>query len=271
MAQSDPGTAEEHALELTWLGTAGFEIRLGDQVILIDPYLSRNPRARPVQDLRPGDMRGAERIFISHGHFDHLLDVPRIAAALKATVFCDRVAARSLIREGFPEKRIVRVDYDGQTFEFPGFRARAGFSRHVKFDLPLILRTLARANVRLPGLRPLVRNYPTGQVLSWRFDYRDRSILHFGSAGSSKQELERLADQQPDVLLVPLQGHSAICEIALEYVRVLRPKTVIPHHHDDFYPPVSMMVDPDPFLKGLEREFPEVKAIVPRMNRGIVL
>ena len=51
-------------------------------VILIDPYLSRNEEARPVSDF---DAKGTWRriipgmfshILISHGHFDHLMDIP---------------------------------------------------------------------------------------------------------------------------------------------------------------------------------------------------
>ena len=40
-------------MKLTWLGTSGFRIETGDSAFLIDPYLTRNPEATPVQDLRP--------------------------------------------------------------------------------------------------------------------------------------------------------------------------------------------------------------------------
>ena len=58
-------------MEITWWGTAGFQIKTGKHVLLIDPYLSRNTAARPRQTLMPEDIRRADQIFVSHGHFDH--------------------------------------------------------------------------------------------------------------------------------------------------------------------------------------------------------
>ena len=60
-------------MELTWWGIAGLQIKTGNHVFLIDPYLSRNATARPKQPLRPSDISDADQIFVSHGHFDYLL------------------------------------------------------------------------------------------------------------------------------------------------------------------------------------------------------
>ena len=57
-------------MEITWWGTAGFQIKTGEDVFLIDPYLTRNAAARPKQTLTPADINAAGRIFISHGHND---------------------------------------------------------------------------------------------------------------------------------------------------------------------------------------------------------
>jgi L-ascorbate metabolism protein UlaG (beta-lactamase superfamily) len=259
------------APELTWLGTAGFRVRNGDKAFLIDPYLSRNRRARPIQGLGPKDISQGGQIFISHGHFDHILDVPGIATRLGAKVFCHSTQARSLVRDGLGPGLVVEVEGDGQLFEFGSFSARADFSRHIKFDLPLIIKTLLRINIRLPALLPLTREYPPGQVLSWRFQFPGISIRHFGSAGYTQEELENLAQERTDMIMIPLQGHSRICDIALEHVRILRPKKVIAHHQDDFFPPISQEVDIEPFLRGMSSEFPEIEMIVPKLNEPIPL
>ena len=261
-------------MRLQWLGTAGFKIETDDQVFLIDPYLSRVPFSRPVQTLKPSDMSGASQIFISHGHFDHLYDVPAIMASGSSEVYCSQTAASTLLREGVDSRRIHSVTTDGFASDFGGYRAQAFFSRHVKFDIPLIACTLWRmgpAGFCRVSNAGITRQYPLGQVLSWRFNINGYSIHHFGSAGSTPGELERLAANPPDLLLVPLQGHTHICDIAVEYVRVLKPRLVIPNHQDDFYPPISTAVDIRPFVMKVCETCPGTEVRVLAMNETIRL
>ncbi len=255
-------------MKLTWLGTAGFEIAANDQSFLIDPYLSRNPQARPVQNRQPQDVAGANRIFITHGHFDHLCDVPDIMVQGAAKV---EIAASTLVRAGVDSSRINVIKSDGYIADCGGYRAQAFFSRHIKFDLPLIAKTLLRAGTQYRRLAKIVKSYPKGQVLSWRFSINGYNIHHFGSGGSTRQELERLAALPLDLLLVPLQGHTHICDIALQYVRVLQPRLVIPNHQDDFYPPVSKSVDIDPFVKQVREHCPGTEVRIMAVNETITL
>jgi L-ascorbate metabolism protein UlaG (beta-lactamase superfamily) len=63
-------------MKITWLGHSGFRIEIGDQVLLVDPWLTGNP-VFP-EERRAEAIAGATHILISHGHFDHATD----AAAL---------------------------------------------------------------------------------------------------------------------------------------------------------------------------------------------
>ena len=67
-------------MEITWWGTAGFQVKTDGHIFLIDPYLSRNAAARPEQAFVPSAISRADQIFVSHGHFDHIFDIPAIAA-----------------------------------------------------------------------------------------------------------------------------------------------------------------------------------------------
>lgn len=258
-------------MELTWLGTAGFRVATGKGVFYIDPYLSRNEKALPAQTLVPSDIGDAKQIFVSHGHFDHIYDVPVIASWSRSTVYCCPIAGDTLRKRGLKPEQIRGVPSDGYRLDLGGYTAQAFFSQHVKFDRWLLIRTLARIHFRLPRYLPLTRDYPAGQVLSWRFHIDDRIMHHFGSAGSSAEELERLRSETTDILLVPLQGHTHICGIALNYVRSLSPRLVIPHHQDDFFPPISMMVNIEPFIQAVKHECPNTEVLVMKMNEMITL
>ncbi len=56
-------------MKITWLGHSGFRIEIGDQVLLVDPWL----RGNPVFDESRFDeaVEGATHVLVSHGHGDH--------------------------------------------------------------------------------------------------------------------------------------------------------------------------------------------------------
>jgi len=56
-------------MKITWLGHSGFRIEIGDQILLIDPWLAGNP-VFP-EERRGEAVVGATHILVSHGHFDH--------------------------------------------------------------------------------------------------------------------------------------------------------------------------------------------------------
>lgn len=258
-------------MEITWWGTAGFQVKAGEQVFLIDPYLSRNATARPQQPLVPSDISRADQIFVSHGHFDHILDIPSIASQAKSKVYCCPVAATTLRQKGLKGDQIQEVQENDYTVALEGYRARASYSQHVKFDRWLMMKTLARINLRIPRYLPLMKEYPVGQVLSWQFEIDGQVLQHFGSAGSTPDELERVGRQKIDILFVPLQGHTRICDIALRYVQAIKPRMVIPHHQDDFFPPISTYVDIRPFIKGVKRTCPDTAIRIMQLNETITI
>ena len=66
---------------LTWLGHGGWSIKTEEQTILLDPFLTDCPTATESADNIEADF-----ILVSHGHFDHIADVPAIAKRTGATV-----------------------------------------------------------------------------------------------------------------------------------------------------------------------------------------
>ncbi|MCP4672658.1 MAG: hypothetical protein GY857_15290, partial [Desulfobacula sp.] len=89
--------------------------------------------------------------------------------------------------------------------------------------------------------------------------------------GYCEKELKSLTGQTMDLLLVPLQGHSDICNIAANYVKILQPEIVIPHHQDDFYPPISKKIDIRPFIKNVKKECPDTSIKIMQINETLNL
>ena len=57
-------------MRIIWLGHGSFRIEIGDQVLLVDPWLDGNPMMEG-QDLDAATA-GATHILVTHGHFDHV-------------------------------------------------------------------------------------------------------------------------------------------------------------------------------------------------------
>lgn len=256
-------------MELTWFGTAGFEFKTGQEVFLVDPFLSRNKKSFPKQGIKPRDIKKVSRIFISHGHFDHIKDVPQIASRTKARIYCSSEVEESLRNKKVKTEQISPVYMHEKKFKFQNYTAKAFFTRHIRFDTKLVISTLKKINIKFFKYFPLFRLFPCGQVLSWQFQIEGRVIQFFGSAGSSLNELEKMNDRQIDILLLPLQGHSDICEIGLNYVKVLKPEIVIPHHFDDFFPPISKFIDIRPFVDRVKQDYKNTRVVIPKMNERL--
>src|SRR5947209_10588923 len=68
-------------MDIRFLGHAAFELVEGDTRVLIDPFLTGNPKAAvKAEELEP------THIFLTHGHADHIGDTVDIAKRTGAQV-----------------------------------------------------------------------------------------------------------------------------------------------------------------------------------------
>ena len=71
-------------MNIIWLGHSSFRIEIGDQVLLVDPWLTGNP-VFPAER-RSEAIAGATHILVSHGHGDHAGDAVALAKELSIPV-----------------------------------------------------------------------------------------------------------------------------------------------------------------------------------------
>ena len=64
-------------MKITWLGHGSFRIEIGEQVLLLDPWLSGNPMLPEVS--HDAAVAGATHILLTHAHFDHVVDTLDLA------------------------------------------------------------------------------------------------------------------------------------------------------------------------------------------------
>ncbi len=232
-------------MKLRWLLTAGFEIITDNYKILIDPYISRPPNAVPQLNMKLDDIRDADAILLSHGHFDHSIDIPELVKHSETKVYCSEPVKEMFIKKfGVNGENLVKVDA-GQTFNFdPDFKVTIIKSKHIRFNLGLIFKTLFSRKPfkvkKLTGLRIRdIMKYKKGKVFGYLFEFSNgKKLFDLGSGGYYKKELEKLP-KDIDIFLAPVAGREDCDKVLAKMANIFKPKMIIPHHYDDFFPPVS--------------------------------
>ena len=93
------------SIVLKWLGNAGWEIQIGQTVILIDPFLSRG-LANPGVEWKTDEeavlktIKRADYIFAGHSHADHIADIPFIAKKFGAKIIGSRTTTNIALTAG---------------------------------------------------------------------------------------------------------------------------------------------------------------------------
>lgn len=64
-------------MKIYWLGHGSFRIEIGDQILLVDPWITENPMLP--DDQVAAAVADATHILVTHGHFDHTTDVATLS------------------------------------------------------------------------------------------------------------------------------------------------------------------------------------------------
>ncbi|HZL82376.1 MAG TPA: metal-dependent hydrolase [Candidatus Deferrimicrobium sp.] len=213
--------AHEH---LTYLGHSAFLITTPAGDILIDPFLSGNPSA----SISPDDVHPTY-ILVTHGHSDHLGDTIAIAKRTGATVIGPAELITYLAGKGVSNVHPMHI---GGNHVFP-------------FGELFLTQALHGSSVTDNGHLICTRN-PCGFVVKTA----ERTIYHAGDTGVFL-DMELIGRLHPlDIALLPIGGNFTMgIDDAIEAVKMLAPRTVIPMHYGTF-PLIS--VDPQLFRTKVE-------------------
>jgi L-ascorbate metabolism protein UlaG (beta-lactamase superfamily) len=207
--------------DIRFLGHSCFELSDGNVRVLVDPFLTGNPKAAASADEVQPDV-----ILLTHGHGDHYGDVVDIAKRTGATVVALVEIAGELGEQGVEDVRDPNI---GGT---------------VKFDWGWVKLTPAWHTSTTPNGTVTV---PAGLLIH----IGGKLVYHLGDTAlfSDLQLVSRRGDQV-DVALVPIGGHYTMDRYdAVTAVEFVNPITVIPCHYGTF-PPIE--TDAEAFKSDVE-------------------
>ncbi|MEV3936390.1 MBL fold metallo-hydrolase [Glycomyces sp. NPDC049804] len=231
-----------------WLGTNAWEVTGGGTTVLVDPYVSRTYTGAT----KPGEfdpdtpitideaaidehIATADSILITHAHFDHIADVPYVAAKTGATVLGTETHLNLLRAMDTPEEQLAQVG-GGELYQFEGYTVEVFRSSHGV--------TGKHKSLLFPGTRPgeaprrpeVIKDLVEGGSLAYLVTFGEVS-LYFNAVPSFHER--EIAGIRPTVLF--MQGRNPNYPDYEErlFAAVGSPPYVIPTHWDDYEEPLT--------------------------------
>jgi L-ascorbate metabolism protein UlaG (beta-lactamase superfamily) len=260
----DSGTTPREGVRVTYLGTNGYQFEFKEHALLVDPYFSRvnflsvalgsriQPDISRIADGMRHLARRVDAILVTHGHFDHLLDVPVVMAKTRSRLIASASSVDLARRVGAPAGDAVT----------PGDVRRIG---------PWGIRVLPAAHDRLfgkvpfdqhgaraPGAPQRPADWICGEPLAFLIEVGDQRI--YIDSGGRPAQLP--PDERVDlaILGVALPDSRDRLPGALER---LKPRYILPSHQDNFFRPLNAG-----FQFGSLTDFARVRRDCEQANRG---
>ncbi|WP_300409123.1 MBL fold metallo-hydrolase [Lagierella sp.] len=237
-------------MKITSFGTTTLLFDDGNSQILFDAHFTRPSvrqylfkRVSSDEEVIEGmlkkyNVNRLEGIFISHSHYDHVMDAPFLSKKTGATIYGSKTTKNIALGEKVNKNNIV-VFKDYRVYEIGDFKITVIPSKHSK---PRVFNNDLGEEIKRPLRRHRkLRNFKEGGSYDFYIENNDKSYLIHPSCNYIEN---RLKDFEVDVLFLALAGITKMDEKTKneffhETIGMTKAKLVLPIHWDNFFKPLD--------------------------------
>ncbi|WP_210397821.1 metal-dependent hydrolase [Motiliproteus sediminis] len=224
-----------HAWEMQWYGQAAFRITTpGGKVILIDPFISKNPKT-PAEFKDLALLKQVDLVLVTHGHGDHVGDTAAIAEMYGAKVAMNADMGHTFATLGLvPMKQLIRFNKSGPIQPLSDITVTMVRAEHSSE----VVHTDADGHKSV---------HPGGEPAGYIIKLENGTVLYHAGDTGVFADMAFIRDYyQPDIALLPIGGHFTMDPAHAAYAvnKLLKTPVVIPIHYGTFPP-----------LKGTPEQF----------------
>lgn len=201
-------------MKIQWLGHSAFKLTGQTATILVDPFLSGNPKFTGSLD---ETCKGVTHVLLTHGHNDHFGDTLDVLEKTGATFISTPELA------GFVSANLSKAETIGMNIG--GTLAQNGFAVSM-------VQAFHSSSYTAPDGEIIYGGMPTGLIV----EMDGHKVYHMGDTGifSDMELINEL--YEPDIGIVPMGGHFTMDPgtAALAVNRYFDFEKVIPCHYGTF-------------------------------------
>lgn len=220
-----------YGIDIKWLAVTAFELRCGDTTIVTDPFITECAQT----DLDWNAVENCHIICLSHAHWDHITDIPRLMDKFSPLLLCGDQTATPMAQWLNCSPSHIYPMYPDMELDFGDVKIKALYGRHTNLaggHNDWVARTqanpIAKADPHIAAMQGVggmeYRNYlftlPNGT-----------KILLWGNNPTPVQ-VNLCKALKPDIAIIQRSVKPEEIAGKAAFAAAIGCKVLIPHHHD---------------------------------------
>ena len=219
------------SIGVRWFNDACYKIRLPNgKVILVDPYIDSSP----LKKLGSDALTQVDYVFISHTHFDHVLDLDRVMSKFNPQVYVGCLGAVELAKQFDICGGQMNLCYPGETYMLDGATLTCLRGKHTSLgdlDKP----SHWKANIEqenLPAEHEKMNMIGSYEYTNYLLMLPGNLKFLIWGGGATLDAIAQIGKLTPNISIIQLPREPV--EKVAQLYAAAGGQVIFPHHHDSF-------------------------------------